>query len=463
MAGNLFKLAASTEWAILPESLQLILEIAAREHTPDFEAVAAKKAARMDGTDKAYIRNGVSIIPVIGPIVRRGDFFSDVSGATSVDRLAKDFNAALNDPIASSILLEIDSPGGEVTGVNEFAKMIFDARGQKPIVAYVGGTGASAAYWIASAADEVIADASARLGSIGVVATVPNPDAKKASDVQFVSSQSPRKRPNPNTESGKADIQGQIDALADVFVDAVARNRGVSADKVLDSFGQGGVFVGRHAVEAGLADSLGSFESTLTSLAMGKKPKRYASASAIATEEIPMSQEKTILEGIKGLLGMKTEATAEQPLIAGGFIAPDSIAIKANNEAIERMKAEHLETQKQLAAEKTARINAEAVAYYNEQFAAGKILPAEKDSFIQDFKLAVADDDANPVEGAKRLDRLKQRTEARPAHAMFTERVKADGDITLPAATDPKAVTAEREKELLGLTSLGQATLRTAS
>lgn len=454
MSGRLFNLACQQAWAIQPDALQMILEIVSRENQPDFEAVAAKKAARMDGTDQARIRNGVSIIPVLGPIVRRADFFSEISGATSVESLARDFNAALNDPLVHSILFEFDSPGGEATGISEFANMISAARGKKPMVAFVDGMAASAAYWIASATDEIVTADTALLGSIGVVAKIANPDAKKASDVKFISSQSPNKQANPNTEKGAAQYQSLVDHMAEVFIATVAANRGVSEEKVLSDFGQGGVLVGRRAVEAGLADKLGSFESTLSDLAMGKKPKRFGVAAvAIATEESTMSEEKTLLEKIWAKVSGTPEATATQP----------AIVESTNDEAIERMKAEHLETQKVLAAERQARIEAQALACYNEFFAAGKILPAEKDAFLADYKLAAADDEANPVEGAKRLDRLKQRTEARPAHTMFTERVPADGDRVLPAAKDEKSVTADREKELLGHTSLGQTALKAVS
>src|SRR5262249_42337824 len=159
-----------------------------------------------------------------------------ISGGASVDALARDFNQALNDPSIRAIVLNVDSPGGEVTGISELAEMIFAARPRKRVVAYVGGMGASAAYWIASAATEIIADATALVGSIGIVAAVPNPEKRSARDVEFVSSQSPRKRPNPNTESGKSQIQVMVDDLAAVFISAVAKYRAVSANTVLEKF-----------------------------------------------------------------------------------------------------------------------------------------------------------------------------------------------------------------------------------
>src|ERR1019366_7530398 len=113
------------------------------------------------------------IIPVTGPIFQRANLFTAISGATSTEVLATDFTAALGNPSITAIILNLDSPGGEVDGINELSQMIYDARGQKPIIAYVGAQAASGAYWIASQSDEVIVDATARLGSIGTVVSMP--------------------------------------------------------------------------------------------------------------------------------------------------------------------------------------------------------------------------------------------------------------------------------------------------
>lgn len=459
---SLFALACQSAWAIQPEMLQTILEIANRENEIDLEALAAKRAARLDNAERAGIRNGVAVLPVVGPIIRRATLFSDISGATSLDSLSRDFNAALNNSSVQSILLDIDSPGGEVAGIDEFAQMIADS--PKPVVAYVESLAASAGYWIASAAGEIVAAPTASLGCIGVVARVKNPDAKKAADLEFVSSQSPKKRPNLNTEAGRSQLQEHVDHMAEVFVSTVARNRGVSEEKVTSDFGQGGVLVGRRAVDAGLADKLGSFESTLSDLAMGKQPKRkppQASAEAGSTTAEDESMNKTI-ESLKARViaafeGSDNAQADEKPAAT----APTADS-RANDEAIERLKADHLETQKKLVAERAARVNAEALSAYNTAFAAGKILPAEKEAFLADYRLAAADDEANPVEGVTRVGRLVERTEARTPHAMFSERVRDNGTTALsPKAEGSEGdVTPERTAELLKLTGLGQAALK---
>lgn len=267
----------SEAWAIRHSALQRILEIAERE-SGSLEAVQARAGRKLDNTRVVTVRDGVAVIPVAGPIFRYANLFTEVSGATSVEVLGQDFNTALEDPAVKSILFVIDSPGGQVRGINELSNMIFEARARKPIKAYVDGDGASAAYWIASAADEIIIDDTAILGSIGVVMVVPDP-SKRARDLEIVSSRSPKKRIDPMTEAGKAEMQREVDALADVFIRRVARNRAVSEETVVSKFGSGGVEVGKGAIKAGLADRLGSFEDVLLRL-QGRKFAAVARTAA---------------------------------------------------------------------------------------------------------------------------------------------------------------------------------------
>lgn len=259
----------SQPWAITREAMETILDIAARENESP-QAVAAKLGRPLENTYDVEDRDGVAVLHISGPLFRYANLFTEISGATSYDLLARDFNRAVNDPRIHAIVLNVDSPGGEANGVSEFADMIYAARGQKPIVAYVGGQASSAAYWIASAADEVVADETAILGSIGAVwSFMDSREAEaKAGRKRFdiVSSQSPDKRLDPATDDGRGKLQALVDSLADVFIDKVARNRGVSRETVLNDFGRGGVFVGQAAVNAGLADRLGSFEGVIEEL-----------------------------------------------------------------------------------------------------------------------------------------------------------------------------------------------------
>jgi len=253
----------ANHWAILPEVLQTMLSIAQGENESP-EAVAERLGRPLQNTRTVINRDGVAVLPVGGPIFRYANILTEISGATSVEVLATDFRAALEDADIRGIVLEIDSPGGQIAGISEFADQV--AAAGKPTVAYISDVGASAGYWIASAADQVIIRDTAVAGSVGVVATLRR-DKKDGDRIQIVSSQSPRKRLDLDTEEGRSVLQAVVDDIADVFIARVASYRGVSAEHVLEHFGQGGLLVGRHAVSAGLADGLGSLESIIAGLA----------------------------------------------------------------------------------------------------------------------------------------------------------------------------------------------------
>jgi capsid assembly protease len=218
------------------------------------------------------MRDGVAILDIIGPIFRYANLFTQISGATSIEQTALDFRTALDDSRVRAIALHIDSPGGALAGVSEFAKQVRSAR--KPVVAYVSGTAASAGYWIASAAPWVVMSDTAIAGSIGVVAGL-RVD-KDEHLIEIVSSQSPNKRPDPRTDAGRMQLQRMVDDLAQVFVNAVAEYRRVTARIVVNDFGAGGVLVGSHAVAAGLADQVSTLEDVIASFADGGHGPAYA-------------------------------------------------------------------------------------------------------------------------------------------------------------------------------------------
>lgn len=116
-------------WAITETALQTILEIAGRENESP-QAVAAKLGRDLQNTYTATEREGVAIIPVTGPLFRYANLFTAVSGASSYELIARDFTAALENPQIKGIILDIDSPGGEVNGVSELSNMVYAARGK---------------------------------------------------------------------------------------------------------------------------------------------------------------------------------------------------------------------------------------------------------------------------------------------------------------------------------------------
>lgn len=261
------ELAASQPWLMLPDALDNLLTISDRMGDP--LALATKRGERLEETRKVTLRGNVAVVPVIGPIFRYANLFTEISGATSTQVLGSDIQRALDDPKVKSIVLNIDSPGGVASGINELAELIYQGRSRKRIVAYIGGIGASAAYWIASAAHEIIIDEASLAGSIGVVveAVIDDEKASGRTRYQIVSRNAPNKRPDLGTEEGRAKLGETIDALGEVFVGKVARNLNVTADKVPEMGDHGGIRVGADAVKHGLAHRVGSLESLISELA----------------------------------------------------------------------------------------------------------------------------------------------------------------------------------------------------
>jgi len=353
--------ATAEPWAITETALHTILDIAARENESP-EAVAAKLGKELQNTHKVMEREGVAIIPVTGPLFRYANIFTAISGATSYEMLAQDFTAALESPEISAIILNIDSPGGEVNGCAELASMIFEARGKKPIIAYASGDAASGAYWIASAADEVVASETSGLGSIGVVGVYrgARQDKTAPATIEIISSQSPDKRLDPETDHGRAKLQARIDAMAEVFVNTVARNRGVEPQSVLEQFGGGDILIGKMAITAGLADRIGSLERLIAELSSKPNP---ASERGFLLHQPPQTKEKpmdiTVLKQDHPNLvaQLQAETTAEAKTAERNRIK----AIIDNTEAEGRQKlARHLAFVTDIAPEAAAETLAQA-------------------------------------------------------------------------------------------------------
>lgn len=265
-------LAASQPWLITSKALDTVLSIAAREN--DIEALETRLGQQLEHTHEVTTRGSVAIIPVTGPIFRYANLFTRISGATSTEILAQDIQAALDNPRIKSIVLNINSPGGVASGINELAALIKSGRDQKRIVAYVGGEAASAAYWIASAAHEVVIDDIGIVGSIGAVLTVTiKPDAKDGSQTyEIVSQNAPNKRPDLTSEAGRAKLGETINSLGAVFQSKVAEYLAVEPEQIPAMGDHGGLRVGADAVTHGLAHRLGSLESLIAELNQTTNP-----------------------------------------------------------------------------------------------------------------------------------------------------------------------------------------------
>jgi ClpP class serine protease len=263
-------------WAIQESELNKIVLIATRSN--EIEALRTKSGIPLNNNRKVEVRNGIAIVPVTGSIFRYANMFTEISGGTSTQMLALDITEALENKDVKGILLDVDSGGGQANGISELSSLIFNARGKKPIKAYIGGSGASAAYWLASSADEVIINDTGIAGSIGAMLSFDDDTEQKEKEgvksVKIISSVSPLK----NSDS---ELQALVDSLGEIFVENIARNRSTTTENVKNNFGKGGLFVGKDAVVAGLADKVGTFEEVLASFQVVNR----GGGSAISTKQ----------------------------------------------------------------------------------------------------------------------------------------------------------------------------------
>lgn len=273
----IFDAALTANWAMEEGALRQVMEIAARENQITPQMLEAYRGQELERSERATRRGNVAVIDVAGPLFKRANLMTTFCGATAYETVRRDLQAAMDNASITAILLNIHSPGGEAAGVAELATAINEVRGRKRIVSYAGDQAASAAFWLGTASDEFMIGPTAALGSMGVVAGYRDTSAQDAArgikTIEFVSSQSPYKRVDINTQEGRDRVQARVDAMAAVFVETVAKYRGVSVEHALEHFGQGDVLIGKAAVDARMADGIATFEQVLASLSRGESPK----------------------------------------------------------------------------------------------------------------------------------------------------------------------------------------------
>lgn len=265
-------------WAITPEMLNEIRSIYAK-HLRGEKINLKDLGIEIRKKPQGYeLVNGTAIIPVEGVIAKKMNLFSQISGGASTQLIERDIRDALNDPSVQKIILAIDSPGGTIDGTFELAEFIFEQRGKKPIYAYTDGQMASAAYAIAAAADKIfISGNTTMVGSIGVVAVhedISKFEEKlgiKTSEIYSGKYKRIVSQYEPLSEEGRKTIQDEVDYLYTVFIDAIAKFRGTSAEDVLVrmSTDTKRIFIGYQAIEAGLVDGVATLESLVNNTAAG--------------------------------------------------------------------------------------------------------------------------------------------------------------------------------------------------
>lgn len=208
------------------------------------------------------VSNGVLTIPVQGVLLNGYPWAA--SYATGYEYIWKAFDRGMSDPSVRAIALQIDSPGGMVAGNFDLVDRMFAARGRKPVKAFASESAYSAAYSIASAADDITVTRSGGVGSVGVVTMHVDMSAmleKVGVKVTFIFAGKHKVDGNAY-EALPADvrekIQSRIDATYKEFVGLVARNRGMKEADVRKT--EAATFSASEALDVGFADKIGAFD-----------------------------------------------------------------------------------------------------------------------------------------------------------------------------------------------------------
>ncbi len=369
----------TSPWAIQPEKYTEIMQIYSarmRSESIDLKQIEAQHGKSFDNEQKRYeVKDGVAIIEVNGVLAKRMNLFTRISGGSSTEILAEDFKLALEDPQVKSILLHVDSPGGTVDGTQNLAKLIFESRGKKPITTLANGLMASAAVWIGTAADKVyITDETTNTGSIGVVTAHEDWSkweenaGRKTTEIYAGKYKRIVSEFKPLGTEGKEYLQEKVDYIYSIFVNDVAKNRGVDSETVLKNMADAKIFIGEQGVEAGLVDGIISFDELVTQLSKEDDQSMFVTHStAVEGGEKIMDPEITV-ELIekeypqigqsfydKGLAAGKTEGAAAE---LGRIIHVEAQSMPGHEDLIAELKFDGKTTgpeaaAKVVAAEKT--------------------------------------------------------------------------------------------------------------
>ena len=235
---------------------------------------------------------GVAVITITGSLVNRGAWVGANSGLTSYEGIQYQLKQADGAAEVRAIVLDIHSPGGEAIGAFETAAMVREIATRKPVVAVVNGMAASGGYAIASGASEVVTTSSGVSGSIGVISLHIDASGQLAQDglkptLIIAGSHKADGNPfGPLPDDVRASFQARVDGIYADFLATVAAGRGDRLTVEMARATEARIYIGQQAVDAGLADRIGTFESVVADLtgAPQRTPKAKGNTTMTMTE-----------------------------------------------------------------------------------------------------------------------------------------------------------------------------------
>lgn len=282
-------------WALEPAKLRELQAIYAthmRGDKIDIPALEARLGRPLANEQQAYSveAGGVAVLRLSGVIAPKANLFTQVSGGISTQMATRQVESAMADPRVKSMVLAIDSPGGNVIGTSEMASAVHALAQHKPIVTHTDGALCSAAYWIGSAANAVyVSGPLVQVGSIGVVVDRNYNPASSTRTESITAGRYKRlaQGNEPLSDEARAVVQADVDYVYTLFVDDVARHRGASSEQVLEHMADGRVFRGQQAIAAGLVDGVSTLDELIDALAQdpgafaGRRKAVFAQAPAL--------------------------------------------------------------------------------------------------------------------------------------------------------------------------------------
>ena len=257
--------------------------------------------ARNSNSDYA-VNKGVAIIPIHGTLVHRAYGLSALSGISTYESIRAQLDSALTSPDIDSILLDIDSPGGEVAGVFDLADHIYASRNRKPITAAINERGYSAAFAIASSASAIYMTRTAGVGSVGVIMLhVDRSKANEKAGITYTPIYAGDRKidgsPNsPLSDKARADAQGVVDTVYSLFVSTAARNLNVSESVIRNT--QAGTYHGQAAIDIGLAHKILPYQEVVNNLITTKGGIRTKMAKEDVKPVVKTIETQTQLEAV---------------------------------------------------------------------------------------------------------------------------------------------------------------------
>lgn len=243
----------------------------------------------------------IAVIPLHGILSARMNMMMAMSGGTSTTMFAQALREQVNNPQVKAVIIDADTPGGAVAGMQELADSMYALRGKKPIVAVVNHLAASAGYWAISQADEIVASPSSQLGHIGVATLLVDRSGeleaagikvRQVTAGKFKHEQAMGSDLVPMDDSKLQHAQQQVDEAYAMFVNSVARGRGVRTSEVRDGFGEGRVVSAQEAVRLGMADRIATLEETIARFASGGRATRRGTAAVMESAVVTSVEER---------------------------------------------------------------------------------------------------------------------------------------------------------------------------